>query len=701
MGVRLSRIGAIVPQGSTAEVISMSSEVSMVSSALERPSIARRLCNANPITKRGRQLQMAKMLLIPMIPILGLIIQTSLTLSDVVTHNNKLVVVGNNVDRAQELGSLIHSLQRERTEATLFVNTPEDNLAHHNVRVLDTAFLATDNVLAKLKEWNIYGTSDPNFASRRNFEELLKLSRRQIEKGRWSGRETFAFYVNTNAILMRSMTKVVYKTEHTRLWKLLLAYTMAIQASENIACETALGEEFFTNGTLGKNESYQYLKYVALGKDVLKTMQQYSTIAKQLYANLYLVHKTNVEITERQRGIILNKVTSKIHEREVNATVTREPIEAQNNATSETNGTNDNEVPVSGEIGGQNLDFSFNITELDLWIDTMNNYTDIISMIQNKLHDAIDAFIFRDIDGAKNEVVASVVILVIILIITPLIFFSIQRLTCTIQDYAIGLSSKTNELKREKKRSDNLLYQMLPKSVALQLKTSSTVPAESYHSVTIYFSDVVGFTFLSAQSTPMQVVNFLNALYHFFDFKIDQYDVYKVETIGDAYMVASGLPQRNGKRHVGEIASLSIDLLEGIINFKIPHMPNERLKLRIGLHTGPVVAGVVGSKMPRYCLFGDTVNIASRMESNGLPLKIHVSSQAKRALDKLGGYRTEPRGKVDIKGKGQMETHWLTEKLEDAIKSRSERPGALQRGIPRGSRGGSLFPGASTLTSRI
>ncbi|XP_046432622.1 atrial natriuretic peptide receptor 1 isoform X2 [Neodiprion fabricii] len=239
----------------------------------------------------------------------------------------------------------------------------------------------------------------------------------------------------------------------------------------------------------------------------------------------------------------------------------------------------------------------------------------------------------------------------------------LDNLLSRMEQYANNLETlveeRTADYFEEKRKCEELLYQLLPKSVASQLILGQSVIAETYDQVTIYFSDIVGFTSLSAESTPLQVVDLLNDLYTCFDSIIENFDVYKVETIGDAYMVVSGLPVRNGTNHAREIARMSLALRDTVMTFSIRHRPNEQLKLRIGMHSGPCVAGVVGLKMPRYCLFGDTVNTASRMESNGEALKIHVSPQTKEILDTFGTFDLECRGEVTMKGKGTMVTYWL------------------------------------------
>ncbi|XP_067936224.1 retinal guanylyl cyclase 1-like [Watersipora subatra] len=221
------------------------------------------------------------------------------------------------------------------------------------------------------------------------------------------------------------------------------------------------------------------------------------------------------------------------------------------------------------------------------------------------------------------------------------------------------VEDRTLKLEEEKKKTEQLLCRMLPPSVAEDLKAGNPVHPEHYDQVTIFFSDIVGFTTISAASTPIQIVNLLNVLYTKFDEIIGHHDVYKVETIGDAYMCVSGLPKRNGIRHAGEIATMALELLSAITELRVPHLPLVPLKLRIGCHSGHCAAGVVGLTMPRYCLFGDTVNTASRMESHSRADRIHLSKDTMILLKTLGGYHLKSRGQIEIKSKGKMETFWL------------------------------------------
>uniref|UniRef100_A0A672MT49 Guanylate cyclase n=1 Tax=Sinocyclocheilus grahami TaxID=75366 RepID=A0A672MT49_SINGR len=225
------------------------------------------------------------------------------------------------------------------------------------------------------------------------------------------------------------------------------------------------------------------------------------------------------------------------------------------------------------------------------------------------------------------------------------------------------IRERTEELEVEKQRTEKLLAEMLPPSVAEALKTGASVEPEYFDQVTLYFSDIVGFTTISSLSDPIEVVDLLNDLYSLFDAVLGSHDVYKVETIGDAYMVASGLPKRNGNKHAAEIANMSLNILSSVGSFKMRHMPEVPVRIRIGIHSGPCVAGVVGLTMPRYCLFGDTVNTASRMESTGLPYRIHVNISTVNILRSLNdGYKIEVRGKTELKGKGIEETYWLVGK---------------------------------------
>ncbi|XP_065323729.1 atrial natriuretic peptide receptor 1-like [Gordionus sp. m RMFG-2023] len=237
----------------------------------------------------------------------------------------------------------------------------------------------------------------------------------------------------------------------------------------------------------------------------------------------------------------------------------------------------------------------------------------------------------------------------------------IDSLLEKLEEYTVTLEElvgqKTKDFAKEKERVDLYLFEILPKPIAMDLKMGIKVVPEEFRNVTVYFSDIVNFTHLSAISTPIEIVDFLSELYCCFDGIAEKLDVYKVETIGDAYMVVSGLPKRNGNRHVREICRFALAIRDNISHIK--HPKDDKLEIRIGIHTGSCAAGIVGLKMPRYCLFGNTIIMASKMESKGEAMKIHISQASKEALEDFRNFRIEERGFIEIQDKGMIKTYWL------------------------------------------
>ncbi len=210
------------------------------------------------------------------------------------------------------------------------------------------------------------------------------------------------------------------------------------------------------------------------------------------------------------------------------------------------------------------------------------------------------------------------------------------------------------DLEAEQRKSERLLLNILPVAVAEKLKREQRTIADHFPEVTVLFADIVGFTQLSAAIPPAEMVDYLNQIFSAFDYLAAANNLEKIKTIGDAYMVVGGLPEERDD-HVQAIANMALGMREALTEFNDRY--DQSLKMRIGIHTGPVVAGVIGVRKFIYDLWGDTVNIASRMESHGVADGIQVSEAVYTRL--RHDYDLEPRGVISVKGKGEMMTYLL------------------------------------------
>jgi class 3 adenylate cyclase len=215
-------------------------------------------------------------------------------------------------------------------------------------------------------------------------------------------------------------------------------------------------------------------------------------------------------------------------------------------------------------------------------------------------------------------------------------------------------ASALRALAVEQAKSERLLLNILPAPIAQQLKEEERTIADNFAEVTVMFADIVGFTELASQTRPIELVEILNVIFSEFDQLTEEHGLEKIKTIGDAYMVVGGLPVQK-PNHAEAIAAMALDMQDRITEFCKD--TGKALSIRIGINTGPVIAGIIGTKKFIYDLWGDTVNIASRMESHGIPGSIQVTEATYKRLRKE--YLFEERGPIQVKGKGKMNCYLL------------------------------------------
>ncbi|MEN9733673.1 MAG: Adenylate cyclase [Verrucomicrobiota bacterium] len=216
------------------------------------------------------------------------------------------------------------------------------------------------------------------------------------------------------------------------------------------------------------------------------------------------------------------------------------------------------------------------------------------------------------------------------------------------------LQTEKELLQIEKDKSENLLLNILPKAVADRLKGGERTIANGHATVTVLFADLVGFTELARRTTPADLVSLLNGIFTAFDLLVEKHHLEKIKTIGDSYMLAGGIPLERPD-HAQAVADIALEMIQTLAALNAEK--GTQLRVRIGINTGPIVAGVIGKRKFTYDLWGDTVNLASRMESSGVPGLVHLSESTHEALK--AEFDLEERGITQVKGIGEVRTYFL------------------------------------------
>ena len=397
-----------------------------------------------------------------------------------------------------ELGKLVHHLQKERDMSVLYLSA----LKPETKTFLLTEYIETDKAINRLQVWpgNLDKLERLRFETKANMIQYLARRRQALTPSDgFNIQEEIDFYTAIIKVVIKWMYDSINESEFAVVWKPLVAYQKLTSAKEDVGVERALGTVFYANGGFHTHTYFEmYNTRVHNFRAYYKTAKLYSARVDMIYATAVLELGNNLtDIIDNFRYNIQHHVEGG------NSTVA-------------------------------------NLAKARHWFDNMTMYLDALLDIQQELGSEILTILDHVIEEVTNDLAISATFLVVVILMCPFVIWTTENLTSSIQKYALTLVDKTKELTREKKIIDSLLYQLVPKPVAEQLKQSKYIEAQYFKSATILFSDIFEFNRIIAECSATEIVDLLNQMYTTIDEIMEMYDIYKVEAINDCCMVASG-----------------------------------------------------------------------------------------------------------------------------------------------------------------
>ena len=487
------------------------------------------VCTMDPMFRQGRMTQMISLTGMPLIPGTALIIYLAYELARTAKnyHVSKEVIAA--LDETSNTLNLVQVLLEEM-DGVVSIIASGGTVILGEIREL---YSPTDTSVKMLSPW----LDNVNLSLSSALTEHRKI---HTDLSNATIFNEVKFYSEKATEVGDAIYGLLDKQFGVTFWPVMVSYYSLLKAFQQVGLERSLGMVSFVQGNLTVDELEQYVGALELGNFHMDTAILYSPIVGDEYdlqytSNNYLRAWLNT---------------------------TRESV-------------------LQNDLSEPNLFGSL------IWYRRLTSLLNIVRNIEHELS-ATGKKTIEDahVDNIEIMCYCVIVMFCLMFLTSPFLFAIAYTTVSSLVQYAKTTDRKNFELKKEKRKTETLLNEMLPRAVAYRMRKGEEMEAESFDSVTVFFSDITDFTEISMISNPIDIVLFLNDFYQLIDTHVTKYDVYKVETISASYMVVSGLPSRNGTRHSIEIAKFSLDLMKLTETFEIPHLPDRILQLRIGCHTG-------------------------------------------------------------------------------------------------------------------
>jgi len=571
-----------------ASITSDESAASASATLLSSHAMKMGLYSINLGTKLGQRLHAAHMLMLPLIPVFILLAQNAQNYVTFIGEAREILSVQTQVSSAVDLSNLVQRLQEERLAVALniFLNRPPgDDLADlqpiitNKVEVkrfsLMNTFNATDTILQTVKTW-------PDLSEVSYFESKLKFQiqhsifRTKIREGEKGIFEVLNWYNEIIFFILDYISLSIHDSDVSDFYRLIIGFKNLLRSVEFSGKSGIYALRYLSKGKIEREHHHDFIRFEMLRKEYLNQTFNFLTELRVAYDAA-----AKNQYYEYAQEIVMNLEQYTRFDDNVSATVD--------------------------------------------YFAQQQEYTASTKAIVDDLTDEIEAFVATELARFENHKTLPLILIFVLACFVPIVAYVTLQATVSMFKFSEIYDERVEVYRTEKRKTEKLLTDLLPRQIIHDMKKGRVPQPESFDSVSVFLCDIVQFTNLASESTANQIVDLLNTLYNLFDLRLEGYDVYKVETIGDAYMVASGVPVPT-PHHAVEIAKMALDLLAKMVTFEVAHKPGYRLKLRMGIHSGGCVAGVVGVKIPHYSVFGETVEMAGLMEATGEPMKIQVGA---------------------------------------------------------------------------